>query len=164
MSHQYFDVGPKIQSGDVILWDFGYLTPIIKGLTGNKFMRCGLAWKLPNGEITVLGTGIFSPFNYVKSLHKKTPFYWVATNLEITHDVRRYALSVVKERPSIKDRFKNVIRKIKDGEFNTACARFLAVILYKGKFIGVIDAAEYKISELVRLMDVRRLLMIKVSK
>lgn len=164
MSHTYFDVYPRIKSGDVILWDFGILTPLIKRITGKNFLRCGVAWRLPNGEITVLGTGIFSPMTFVKSLSTKAPFYWVSTDLEITHDVRRYALVILAERPTIKERIENIIDKLKERDFNTACAKFLTAILYKGEFGLVISKAEYSISELVRLMKFKKLLMIKVSR
>ncbi len=164
MSHDYYDVYPRIKSGDVILWDFGILTPIIKRITGKDYLRCGLAWRLPNGEITVLGTGLFSPLNYVRSLRTKTPFYWVSTNLEITRDVHRYALEVLCMKPTLKERFENVTDKIRNRDYNSACAKFLTVILYKGKFGTIISKAEYSISELVRLMKFKKLLMVRVSK
>ena len=164
MLQDYYDVGPKIKSGDVILWDFGILTPIIKRITGKDYLRCGLAWCLPNGEITVLGTGIISPMTFVKSLRKKTPFYWVSTNLEITNDVRRYALEVLRIRPTLKERFENIIDKIRERDFNAACAKFLTAILYKGKFNVLIHNAEYSISELVSLMHFKKLSMVRVTK
>jgi len=164
MSHDYHDVYPKIKSGDIILWDFGILTPIIKRITGKGYLRCGLAWRLPNGEITVLGTGIFSPMTFVKSLSTKAPFYWVATDLEITHDVRKYALTVLREHLTLKESFENIINRLKNRDFNTACARYLTCILYKGKFGLVISKAEYSISELVRLMKFKKFLMIRVSR
>ena len=164
MSNGYYDVYPKIKSGDVILWDFGILTPIIKRITGKDYLRCGLAWRLPNGDITVLGTGIFSPMTYVKSLRTKTPFTWVSTDLEITSDVRRYALEVLRIKPTYKERIENVIDKIKERDFNTACAKFLTAILHRGNFNILIFNAEYSISELVRLMNFKKLSMVKVTR
>lgn len=164
MSSQYWDIHSKIQSGDVIFWDFGMLTPLIRKYTGKTFMRCGLAWCLPNGEITVLGTGIFSPINYVKNLSEKTPFYWVSTNLELNSIVRSYALIILKDKISIKNRIKNVIERLWEGNFNTACAEYLRIVLYRGGFREISKFGEYEISELVDIFNLRNYEMKKVSK